>query len=379
MIRACLLFAVLLTGPILPAQAQPAAPAGLLAEYYEGRFERRLLVRRDATINFDWTHRVPAPGVPPEYFSVRWTGTLLPPATGQYVFHITVDDGMRVWLDDKLLFDEWREQPVARFTAAATLVGGRPYRLRVEYFNSILDTRARLTWERPDRPPPEPSSLANGYGLFQKKTSREEVIAGRFLAPPRPVLKAPVVAAKLPKLPMPQRPAADPPPAPRQNPVRAATGGPVPGPPARSPVVRASPSAARPTPPAVTVAADTAAARVASLADGQAVPLPELLFVRGSAALPPSAYPALDALAAALRPRPALRLRVEGHTDNIGNAELNRQLSQQRATAACLYLTAHGVPVAQLRPVGYGGIRPVADNSDSAQRPRNRRVVLVAE
>ena len=100
MIRACLLFAVLLTGPILPTQAQSAAPAGLLAEYYEGRFERRLLVRRDATINFDWTHRAPAPGVPPEYFSVRWTGTLLPPATGQYVFHITVDDGMRVWLDD---------------------------------------------------------------------------------------------------------------------------------------------------------------------------------------------------------------------------------------------------------------------------------------
>ncbi len=81
----------------------------------------------------------------------------------------------------------------------------------------------------------------------------------------------------------------------------------------------------------------------------------------------------------ALRPRPALRLAVEGHSDNTGNAEPNRQLSQQRATAVCLYLVAHGVPTAQLRPVGCGGTRPVADNNAPAQRPRNRRVVLVAE
>ena len=67
---------------------------------------------------------------------------------------------------------------------------------------------------------------------------------------------------------------------------------------------------------------------------------------------------------------------MQGHTDNVGNAELNRQLSQQRAEAVCLYLTAHGAAAAQLRPVGYGGTQPVADNADPAQRPRNRRVVL---
>ena len=60
----------------------------------------------------------------------------------------------------------------------------------------------------------------------------------------------------------------------------------------------------------------------------------------------------------------------------MGSAELNRQLSQQRAEVVCLYLTAHGVATAQLRPVGYGGTQPVADNTDPAQRPQNRRVVL---
>ncbi len=373
MIRGLFLFGFGWLVAPLAALAQTAAPGGLLAEYYEGRFERRLLVRRDATLNFDWAHRSPAPGVPPEYFSVRWTGTLTPPATGRYVFHITVDDGMRVWLDDKLLFDEWRDQPVARFAAPASLVGGQPYRLRVEYFNAILDTRARLTWERPDRPPPAPElpSLANGYGLFAKKTAREEVIAGRFLGPPRPVRVPPVAPAQVSKPTSPPpaaatlRPASS-----RQKTALTATGGPIPG-------RTAPPATARVSKPAV--AADTAAARVTALADGQAVVLPELLFAQGSAALPPAAYVPLDALARALRLRPALRLAVEGHTDNVGNAELNRQLSQQRATAVCLYLTAHGVPTAQLRPVGYGGTRPVADNNDPDQRPRNRRVVLVAE
>ena len=67
---------------------------------------------------------------------------------------------------------------------------------------------------------------------------------------------------------------------------------------------------------------------------------------------------------------------MQGHTDNLGNAELNRQLSQQRAEVVCLYLTAHGVTTAQLRPVGCGGTKPVADNADPTQLPRNRRVVL---
>lgn len=395
MIRRLLLVGLSCLARPLVAPAQTAAPGGLLAEYYAGQFERRLLVRRDATINFDWAHRSPAPGVPPEYFSVRWTGTLTPPATGRYVFHLTVDDGMRVWLDDKLVFDEWRDQPVRSFVTNVSLVAGRPYRLKVEYYNAILDTRARLTWERPDRPVPvvEPPALRNGYGLFGKAVVRDEPIAAAFLTGPRPLRVLPPAAAtaaipsaslaagrSLPAALPPRRAAATP----------AATGGPVPARAARptalaTPPVRVAPTVAEPVAPVaapspvLAVVADTAAARVASVADGQAVALPELLFGQGSALLPPAAHPALEALAAALRLRPALRLAVEGHTDNVGNPELNRQLSQQRAETVCRYLTAHGVPAAQLRPVGYGGTRPVANNANAAQRPRNRRVMLVRE
>jgi outer membrane protein OmpA-like peptidoglycan-associated protein len=109
---------------------------------------------------------------------------------------------------------------------------------------------------------------------------------------------------------------------------------------------------------------------------GGTITLPDLYFDQGKAVLLPRVRTALDALATTLRTRPELRFEVQGHTDNVGNAELNRQLSQQRAEAVCLYLTAHGVATAQLQPKGYGGTQPVADNADPAQRPRNRRVVL---
>jgi outer membrane protein OmpA-like peptidoglycan-associated protein len=115
---------------------------------------------------------------------------------------------------------------------------------------------------------------------------------------------------------------------------------------------------------------------LARLNVGEAVTLPELYFNQGQARLLPAARTLLDGLAAALSAQPALRFEVQGHTDNVGNAELNRQLSQQRAEAVCLYLTAHGVAARQLRPVGFGGTQPVADNADPAQRPLNRRVVL---
>jgi outer membrane protein OmpA-like peptidoglycan-associated protein len=77
-----------------------------------------------------------------------------------------------------------------------------------------------------------------------------------------------------------------------------------------------------------------------------------------------------------LRQYPYLRLEVQGHTDNQGDALLNRLLSHQRAVAVCAYLTAHGIAASRLQPLGLGDTQPVADNREPAQRSRNRRVVL---
>ena len=84
------------------AVAQP----GLKGEYYTGTdFGRKVMTRIDPQIRFDWSARDPAPGIPHSYYSIRWTGKLLAPATGQYRFYAKVDDGIRIWVGNQKVMD----------------------------------------------------------------------------------------------------------------------------------------------------------------------------------------------------------------------------------------------------------------------------------
>lgn len=352
------------------ASAQVPVGDGVEATYYEGtNFERLLVRRREATISDDqWGRNGPLPGVPAEFFSVRWAGWLVPPVSGRYVLHFSADDGVRVWLNDHLVLNEWGIHPAERFSVAVPLRAGQPCKVRVDYFQSILHTRARLTWEPPEQP--EPASWRNAWGM-RSCAPEETTIPTRYL-----FIRLPGRAATVPRRPIADRVPPSNPRIPTQaarKPVRPPQGGrPAAKQPSTGPVSRRVSA-----PPKTSVPRDSVSdQRVAQLRAGREMVLPELRFNQGQATLPPAAWPVLDELAIALQAHPALRLEVQGHTDNQGNAELNRQLSQQRAEAVCLYLTAHGVASEQLQPVGYGGTRPVADNNDPFLRPRNRRVVL---
>jgi OOP family OmpA-OmpF porin len=100
------------------------------------------------------------------------------------------------------------------------------------------------------------------------------------------------------------------------------------------------------------------------------VALPTVLFRVGTAELLPEASPALDQLAAALKARPALRLRVAGHTDKVGESDKNQLLSEQRAEAVKAYLVQAGVAANRLATSGYGDSQPLFPAPDA----RNRRV-----
>lgn len=100
------------------------------------------------------------------------------------------------------------------------------------------------------------------------------------------------------------------------------------------------------------------------------VVLPTVLFRLGTPELLPEAIPALDELAAALKARPALKLRVAGHTDGIGEPEKNQALSEQRAAAVKNYLVGAGIAAERISTVGYGDSRPLYPSPDA----RNRRV-----
>ena len=107
------------------------------------------------------------------------------------------------------------------------------------------------------------------------------------------------------------------------------------------------------------------------------VVLNNVFFVRGKPELLPASYPELNRLAQTLRDNPGLEIRLDGHTDNTGDAKdpkPNQLLSEQRTQAVQAYLVRQKIAAARLATRGYGGSRPVAPNDTEANKARNRRV-----
>ena len=100
-------------------------------------------------------------------------------------------------------------------------------------------------------------------------------------------------------------------------------------------------------------------------------------FDTGKAVILPDSAATLDAAAAALKGAADLKIEVAGHTDNVGSAEANQKLSQDRAQAVMAALVERGVAAARMTAKGYGAGAPIADNRTEDGRAKNRRVELV--
>jgi glucose/arabinose dehydrogenase len=114
-----------------------------------------------APLDKQWGNGGP-PGVGPDNFSARWTGTFDFPTGSTYTFTAVSDDGMRVWVDDVLLLDEWRGQAPTTFTASRALTAG-PHQVRVEWYDGGLSAFARLNWTA-GTSPPQPQITAPATG-----------------------------------------------------------------------------------------------------------------------------------------------------------------------------------------------------------------------
>lgn len=99
-------------------------------------------------------------------------------------------------------------------------------------------------------------------------------------------------------------------------------------------------------------------------------------FDTGKFAILPDSENALQQVLKLLQDNPGLKLRVEGHTDNVGAKAANQILSQKRAQAVMGWLIANGIDASRLTAQGFGDSKPVADNSTEAGRAKNRRVEL---
>jgi OmpA-OmpF porin, OOP family len=100
-------------------------------------------------------------------------------------------------------------------------------------------------------------------------------------------------------------------------------------------------------------------------------------FDTGKADLKTDGLATVKEIAAMLKSSAALKLAVEGHTDNVGDAAANKKLSEARAKSVMNAIVAAGIDATRLSAAGYGQEKPVADNRTEAGRAKNRRVELV--
>lgn len=115
------------------------------------------LIRFENQVNHDWGQRSPHPTVSPNRFSARWTRTLtLEP--GRYRFTVTADDGVRLWVNNQLLIEEWRTQAATTYSAEIYLEGSTP--VTMEYFENTGQAVAQLNWTRIS------AFTANWYGEY---------------------------------------------------------------------------------------------------------------------------------------------------------------------------------------------------------------------
>jgi hypothetical protein len=152
-----------------PSVAPPAVPTAEFptAQWRGAYFNNRdlagepALVRAENNIDFVWNTASPAPGIiEPETFSARWTRTL-DLAPGRYRFSITVDDGGRLYLDDQLVIDQWRDQPPTSYTTELDWAGG-PLPVRLDYYENRNGATARFAYAQVlSAPAPTPTPAAS--------------------------------------------------------------------------------------------------------------------------------------------------------------------------------------------------------------------------
>jgi beta-glucosidase len=105
------------------------------------------VVRNDPNIDFRWTFNTPARGIPVDWFSVRWTARLKAPPSGVRRIGVEGNDGYRLYVDGKLMIDNWRKQSYRTMLAYVALSPGSVHDVRLEYFESTGGARVRLIWE----------------------------------------------------------------------------------------------------------------------------------------------------------------------------------------------------------------------------------------
>ena len=136
------------TGDVLGFTTIGARGTGLRGDYYTGEnFDKLVMTRADPQVDFPWGGSAPDEKVGASNFSVRWTGDVSAQFTETYAFYTITDDGIRVWVNGKLIIENWTHHGDTEDTGTIDLVAGNGYSVVIEYFQAGGGSIAQLGWE----------------------------------------------------------------------------------------------------------------------------------------------------------------------------------------------------------------------------------------
>ncbi len=127
---------------------------GIKGEYYNGaNFDQLQLTRLDPTINFDWGTGSPDPKISTDEFSVRWSGKIQPEFSEDYTFYTETHDGVRLWVNNQLLIDDWNANGMnIQNSGSIPLIAGKKYDIKMEYRETNGNAKAGLYWSSNSQP-----------------------------------------------------------------------------------------------------------------------------------------------------------------------------------------------------------------------------------
>lgn len=135
----------------MPGFAQPAQAAetgtNWTGSYYANPNLQGapVFTRIDPAVIFNWGPNPPGPGIGSQFWSARWVAIQYMNA-GTYRFQVTVDDGVRLYLDGVLILDQWRTQATTTYTVDAQVAAGN-HAIQVDYFQAAGDAVISVTWQ----------------------------------------------------------------------------------------------------------------------------------------------------------------------------------------------------------------------------------------
>ncbi|UCE47600.1 MAG: hypothetical protein JSW47_18625, partial [Phycisphaerales bacterium] len=156
--------------------ATPHDPASLA-------FGTHMLTRTDDNIAFQWASSSPDPAINADDFAVKWSGEVEAVFTEPYAFYTNTDDGVKLWVDGKLIINNWTDHAAAEDKGTIDLVAGRKYYIEMWWYERGGGAVAELRWESPRTPKQIIPQAALSLPLRANKPNPANGIVGVKLMP----------------------------------------------------------------------------------------------------------------------------------------------------------------------------------------------------